>query len=170
MRPGLKRNKSSMDAKVPSLSASSSNGRDDDHEAIKTLAGRDACCAVPVCSSNDAVLQEAAESQPTKSSSSSGALIARYRVSPLQQLIRAAIHAVTFGLAYIIMLLAMYFNGYIIISIILGTGIGKFLLDWMTVTVALSSEEGEEPRVVAAAAAATNQPKRVIDDPTFCCG
>lgn len=162
-----------MDAKAPSLSASSSNGRDDDHEAIKTLAGRDACCAVPVCSSNDsnAALQEAAESQPTKSSSSSsGALIARYRVSPLQQLIRAAIHAVTFGLAYIIMLLAMYFNGYIIISIILGTGIGKFLLDWMTVTVALSSEEGEEPRVVAAAAAATNQPKRVIDDPTFCCG
>lgn len=160
-----------MDAKAPSLSASSSNGRDDDHEAIKTLAGRDACCAVPVCSSDDsnAVLQEAAESQPTRSSRN-GALIARYRVSPLQQLIRAAIHAVTFGLAYIIMLLAMYFNGYIIISIILGTGIGKFLLDWMTVTVALSSEEGEEPRVVAAAAAATNQPKRVIDDPTFCCG
>lgn len=43
-----------------------------------------------------------------------------FRPSPTQQLIRAVIHMATFGLAYIIMLMAMYFNGFIIISIFLG--------------------------------------------------
>lgn len=58
-----------------------------------------------------------------------------FRVSPLQQLARAVIHAVTFGVGYIVMLLAMYFNGYIIISIVIGSAIGKFFADWLTVTI-----------------------------------
>ncbi|KAF9879503.1 AAA family ATPase [Colletotrichum karsti] len=57
------------------------------------------------------------------------------RVSPVQQILRAVLHAVTFGVAYIVMLLAMYFNGYVIISIIVGAGLGKFLTDWLTCTV-----------------------------------
>src|SRR5262245_56339095 len=32
-----------------------------------------------------------------------------FRASPLQQLVRSVIHAVTFGLAYIVMLLVMYY-------------------------------------------------------------
>jgi copper transporter 1 len=35
----------------------------------------------------------------------------------------------TFGVAYILMLLAMSYNGYIIISILLGIGVGHYLLD-----------------------------------------
>lgn len=33
-----------------------------------------------------------------------------FRATPLQQLIRSVIHAVVFGLAYIVMLLGMYFD------------------------------------------------------------
>lgn len=60
---------------------------------------------------------------------------ATYRASPLQQLVRAILHGMTLGVAYIVMLLAMYFNGYIIISIIIGAALGKFLCDWMVVRI-----------------------------------
>ncbi|RYP22111.1 hypothetical protein DL765_001870 [Monosporascus sp. GIB2] len=83
--------------------------------------------------------------------------IVMYRASPLQQVIRSIIHAATFGLAYIIMLLAMYFNGYIIISIFIGAGIGKFLCDWMVVKVVLNNEGGGK--------GATG-----IEETTVCCG
>ncbi|KAK2778733.1 high affinity copper transporter [Colletotrichum kahawae] len=76
------------------------------------------------------------------------------RVSPVQQILRAILHAVTFGLAYVVMLLAMYFNGYIIISIIVGAGLGKYLTDWLSCTV------GEE--VLQSKAAG-------IDETTVCC-
>ncbi|KAF6781661.1 high affinity copper transporter [Colletotrichum sojae] len=62
------------------------------------------------------------------------------RVSPLQQVLRSIIHAVTFGVAYVVMLLAMYFNGYIIISIIIGAGLGKFLTDWLSCTVTVDDD------------------------------
>ena len=55
-----------------------------------------------------------------------------FRASPLQQLIRAVIHAFTFGVAYIIMLLAMYYNGYIIICIFIGAYLGAFVFQWET--------------------------------------
>jgi copper transporter 1 len=79
-----------------------------------------------------------------------------FRATPLQQLIRSVIHAVTFGLAYIVMLLVMYYNGYIIISIIIGAGIGKFVCDWMVfkVIVGLDEKGGAGG----------------IDEPTVCCG
>ncbi|RYP63529.1 hypothetical protein DL771_009225 [Monosporascus sp. 5C6A] len=80
-----------------------------------------------------------------------------YRASPLQQVIRSIIHAATFGVAYLIMLLAMYFNGYIIISIFIGAGIGKFLCDWMVVKVVLNNEQGGK--------GATG-----IEETTVCCG
>lgn len=57
------------------------------------------------------------------------------RASFAQQLVRAILYAVTFGVAYIVMLCAMYFNGYIIISIVIGAGLGKFLCDWMVIKV-----------------------------------
>lgn len=54
-----------------------------------------------------------------------------FRASPLQQLIRSLIHAVSLGVAYIVMLLVMSYNGYIIICVIIGAGLGKFFCDWM---------------------------------------
>ncbi|SMY20777.1 unnamed protein product [Zymoseptoria tritici ST99CH_1A5] len=67
-----------------------------------------------------------------------------FRPSPLQQTIRAVIHMLTFGVAYIVMLLAMYFNGYIILSIFLGAGLGKFLCDWRVVKIPLVVVGGQE--------------------------
>lgn len=60
-----------------------------------------------------------------------------FRTTPLQQLVRAVIHALTFGGAYIVMLLAMYFNVYVIICIFIGAGLGKFFCDWMVVNVGI---------------------------------
>ncbi|KAL8728682.1 MAG: hypothetical protein Q9166_005246 [cf. Caloplaca sp. 2 TL-2023] len=52
------------------------------------------------------------------------------RPSVLQQLARAVLHMLQFGLAYFIMLLAMYYNGYLIICIFLGALIGFFVFSW----------------------------------------
>jgi len=73
----------------------------------------------------------------------------RRRATPIQQAIRAVLHAAVFGVAYILMLLAMYFNGYIIIAIFVGVGVGKYLCDWLV----LSEAEGEDEY-----------------NPTVCCG
>jgi len=81
-----------------------------------------------------------------------------FRASPLQQLIRSAIHAATFGVAYIVMLLAMYFNGYIIISIIIGSFIGKFLCDWLVVKMQVGG--GGQNRGT----------DNVVEEATVCCG
>ena len=90
---------------------------------------------------------------------------ATFRYSPLQQLIRSVLHMATFGVAYIIMLLAMYFNGFIIISIFLGAGIGKFFCDWTTRTVPLNTAASCAP-----GNSNNNNNKSGIDEPTVCCG
>ncbi|KAI1128769.1 Ctr copper transporter family-domain-containing protein [Nemania abortiva] len=53
-----------------------------------------------------------------------------FRPSILQHAIRALLHTLAFATAYLLMLLAMYFNGYIIISIIIGAFIGYFVFHW----------------------------------------
>lgn len=88
-----------------------------------------------------------------------------FRASPLQQLVRSVIHAATFGLAYIVMLLAMYYNGYLIISIIIGAGLGKFLCDWLVCRVTL-----EAPLSAPAAASSTTPNAPGIEEPSVCCG
>ena len=47
-----------------------------------------------------------------------------------QQAIRALLHMVQFAVAYFVMLLAMYYNGYIIICIFIGAYIGSFIFSW----------------------------------------
>lgn len=83
----------------------------------------------------------------------------RFKASPLQQLVRAVIHAVTFGVGYVVMLLAMYFNGYLIISIVIGAGVGKYFADWLVVTVQPSVLVGQE-----------KQSAKGIEETTVCCG
>ena len=85
-----------------------------------------------------------------------------FRYTPLQQLIRSIIHMTTFAVAYFIMLLAMYFNGYIIISIFIGALLGKFLCDWETVRIPVSTgnRRAEETQELA----------KVEQDLTYCCG
>jgi copper transporter 1 len=57
----------------------------------------------------------------------------QFRLSVGQQAIRAALHMLQFAVAYFVMLLAMYYNGYIIISIFIGAFIGHFVFGWETV-------------------------------------
>ena len=45
-------------------------------------------------------------------------------------LIRAAIYTCQFALAYTVMLLAMYYNGYILICIFVGAFVGNFVWGW----------------------------------------
>ncbi|KAI4122129.1 MAG: hypothetical protein LQ338_005987, partial [Usnochroma carphineum] len=53
-----------------------------------------------------------------------------------QQAVRALIHMLQFAVAYFIMLLAMYYNGYIIISIIIGAFLGSFIFSWEGIQIA----------------------------------
>lgn len=47
-----------------------------------------------------------------------------------EHLLRSALYTIEWGVSYIIMLLFMYYNGYIIISCILGAFVGKFLFTY----------------------------------------
>ncbi|KAF8857015.1 Ctr copper transporter [Acephala macrosclerotiorum] len=65
-----------------------------------------------------------------------------FRPHIVQQLVRATLHMLQFAVAYFIMLLAMYFNGYIIICIIIGAWLGGFVFAWETISLSgLSSNE-----------------------------
>ncbi|OTA99434.1 hypothetical protein M426DRAFT_16458 [Hypoxylon sp. CI-4A] len=86
-----------------------------------------------------------------------GPQVVTFRATPLQQLIRSVIHAMAFGVAYILMLIAMAFNGYIIISIIVGAGVGKFLCDWMIAKVVIGGES--QPNKAAG-----------LEEASVCCG
>ncbi|KAF7593572.1 Copper Transporter integral membrane protein that functions in high affinity copper transport [Aspergillus hancockii] len=52
--------------------------------------------------------------------------------SLLEQAGRAFLHMVQFAVAYLVMLLAMYYNGYIIICIFIGAYLGAFIFSWET--------------------------------------
>ena len=58
-----------------------------------------------------------------------------------QQVVRAALHTMQFAVAYIIMLLAMYYNGYIIVCIFLGVFIGFMIFSWDAPSVTSISPE-----------------------------
>jgi solute carrier family 31 (copper transporter), member 1 len=60
---------------------------------------------------------------------------ALFRPSVLQQAVRALLHMCQFAVAYFVMLLAMYYNGYIIICIFIGAFIGYFVFGWESLKV-----------------------------------
>lgn len=53
-----------------------------------------------------------------------------FRPNVLEQAVRALLHMIQFATAYFIMLLAMYYNGYIIICIFIGAFLGSFVFQW----------------------------------------
>ncbi|KAI1414999.1 Ctr-domain-containing protein [Hypoxylon sp. FL1857] len=53
-----------------------------------------------------------------------------YRPNFHEQVIRALLHTAQFIVAYFLMLLAMYYNGYIIICIFIGAFIGSLIFQW----------------------------------------
>ncbi|PYH91653.1 Ctr copper transporter [Aspergillus ellipticus CBS 707.79] len=65
-------------------------------------------------------------------SSGDGPKIAPHHFTPsvLEQAVRAFLHLLQFALAYFVMLLAMYYNGYFIICILIGAYMGSFIFSW----------------------------------------
>ena len=61
--------------------------------------------------------------------------VGKFRPNIFQQAIRALFHMVQFAIAYFVMLLAMYYNGYIIICIIIGAFLGAFVFSWEPITL-----------------------------------
>lgn len=53
-----------------------------------------------------------------------------FRPNVTQQAVRALIRTLHFAMAYWIMLLVMYYNGYVIICVILGSFIGIYFFQW----------------------------------------
>lgn len=119
----------------------------------------DRCCQVPSTSAEDDPIVPApvpsehrstTQKQPTtsdtakpepyvnpvtKSACVDPAALASYRPSPVEQIIRALMHMLQFAVAYIIMLLAMYFNGYIIICIFIGAFLGSLIFSWEPISL-----------------------------------
>lgn len=87
-----------------------------------------------------------------------GSQVITFRATFLQQLTRSVLHAFTFGTAYIVMLMAMYFNGYMIICIFIGAGLGKFVCDWLEVRIDLDGGREDDKQA------------KGIDEPSVCCG
>jgi solute carrier family 31 (copper transporter), member 1 len=75
-----------------------------------------------------------------------------FRPNVLQQSMRALLHMVQFAVAYFIMLLAMYYNGYILICIFIGAYLGYFIFGWESFQVRASGED------------------RLQENVTVCCG
>ncbi|KAH8788913.1 Ctr copper transporter [Diaporthe sp. PMI_573] len=88
---------------------------------------------------------------PTPTTDGESGSSAPFRPNVWQQMIRALFHAAQFTVAYFIMMLAMNYNGYIIISILVGAYLGAFLFSWETLW--------EGPRANTS----------VSEEPTICC-
>jgi copper transporter 1 len=78
---------------------------------------------------------------------SSNTIAKRFRPSVIQQAVRALLHMVQFAVAYFIMLLAMYYNGYIIICIFIGAFLGFFAFGWESFAVSLGGSDRLQEQV-----------------------
>ncbi|RCK56141.1 Copper transport protein CTR3 [Candida viswanathii] len=61
--------------------------------------------------------------------------------SPLEHLARCLLYVVEWGLAYFVMLLFMYYNGYVIISCLIGAFVGRFLFTYNSDLATATVEE-----------------------------
>ncbi|KAL6167638.1 Copper Transporter integral membrane protein that functions in high affinity copper transport [Exserohilum turcicum] len=103
-------------------------------------------------SSNGAATNKQPETTERATSGMAGASRAKFRPSIMQQAVRALLHTCAFAVAYFVMLLAMYYNGYFIICIFIGAYIGYFVFGWESFSVSGGGED------------------RMQEDATVCCG
>ncbi|PWN39991.1 Ctr copper transporter [Ceraceosorus guamensis] len=115
-------------------------------------------------------INSSSTSTSTEDAAAAGPITIKFRATPLQQLIRSLLHATTFAAAYIVMLLAMYFNGFIILSIILGAGLGKLLCDWETLEITLDLDHHHAGSSSSSAKEHSRVTATTCEDPTVCCG
>jgi solute carrier family 31 (copper transporter), member 1 len=78
--------------------------------------------------------------------------VQKFRPSLIQQAVRALLHMLQFAVAYFVMLLAMYYNGYIIICIFIGAYLGYFICGWESFNVGKGGSD------------------RMQENATVCCG
>ncbi|PNY25092.1 Copper transport protein ctr4, partial [Tolypocladium capitatum] len=64
-----------------------------------------------------------------------------FRPDVLQQAVRAFLYLSMFSVGYMLMLLAMSFNVYIVISIFLGAFVGAFVFQWETLSIVATQED-----------------------------
>jgi copper transporter 1 len=91
----------------------------------------------PTVSSASSVDGPSNGKQPTTMTTTASPItfVPRFRPNVLQQAIRALLHMLQFAVAYFVMLLAMYYNGYIIICIFIGAYIGYFIFGYESFNV-----------------------------------
>jgi copper transporter 1 len=70
-----------------------------------------------------------------------------FRPNVFQQAIRAFLHMCQFAVAYFVMLLAMYYNGYFIICIFIGAYLGSFIFQWETLSGGRNTSAAREATV-----------------------
>ncbi|KAK4108898.1 Ctr copper transporter [Canariomyces notabilis] len=70
-----------------------------------------------------------------------------YRPTIAEQAVRALLHMLQFAVAYFVMLLAMYYNGYIIICIFIGAYIGSFIFHWEPIGGGVQTSAAKEATV-----------------------
>jgi copper transporter 1 len=126
--------------------------------AKKNLSSSAAPGVVPASSASSADPDHAGNGKPGPTAANRGAACApallnqRFRPSILQQAVRALLHMLQFAVAYFVMLLAMYYNGYIIICIFIGAYLGYFIFGWESLNAGLGGRD------------------RMQEEVTVCCG
>lgn len=93
----------------------------------------------------------------------------KLRATVLQQLIRSILYMAIFTLAYFVMLLAMYYNGYLLISIFLGSGLAHFLINGFEMDMPVEHEVGSG-RSAGGMGLAEKGSSGALNEPTVCCG
>ncbi|KAL1656136.1 Copper Transporter integral membrane protein that functions in high affinity copper transport [Didymella pomorum] len=111
------------------------------------------CLASHTPAASTATVASSASSDNSKTPVTTTAPTAQtFRPSVLQQAIRALLHMLQFAVAYFVMLLAMYYNGYIIICIFIGAYLGYFIFGWESFNVGKGGKD------------------RMQENVTVCCG
>ncbi|KAK8928117.1 Copper transport protein CTR4 [Metarhizium anisopliae] len=103
------------------------------------------------------------------------AVVPPFRPNVLQQGIRAFLHLLAFVVAYILMLLAMYYNGYIILCIFLGSFFGAFIFQWETLplgyVLSSSTQSACTPSLpMTYTKLGSGQQTSAAQEATVCCG
>lgn len=64
-----------------------------------------------------------------------------FRPNMRQQAARATFHMLQFAVAYFVMLLAMYYNGFILLAICIGAWFGSFVFSWETINLRYAASQ-----------------------------
>ncbi|KAF6824382.1 Copper transport protein ctr4-like protein 1 [Colletotrichum plurivorum] len=103
-----------------------------DRYLIRTHKARHLALAPAAAGDAAASSESAGAKDPAAPAAAAPHVIPPFRPNVFQQAVRALLHMTQFAVAYFVMLLAMYYNGYLIICIFLGSYIGSFIFQWET--------------------------------------